>query len=37
MPPIEMDSEAIYEGEWLNGAREGYGTQRWRDGSVYRG
>ena len=37
MPPIVLNTGATYHGEWLNGAREGQGTQTWRDGSVYIG
>ena len=35
--PTVLTSGAIYEGEWLNGAREGYGKQDWPDGSQYEG
>lgn len=26
-------SEATYTGEWKGGFRDGYGTQRWKDGA----
>ena len=28
---------AVYEGEMLNGKRNGYGVQKWPDGAVYEG
>jgi len=36
-PPVNLDSGAIYEGEWLNGVRDGHGKQEWLDGSRYDG
>ena len=36
-PPINLDSGAVYEGEWLNGVRDGQGKQEWLDGSRYEG
>ena len=36
-PPINLDSGAVYEGEWLNGVRDGHGKQEWLDGSRYDG
>ena len=36
-PQIQLDNGAIYEGEWLNGERDGYGVQKWLDGSRYEG
>ena len=35
--PINLDSGAVYEGEWLNGVRDGQGKQEWLDGSRYEG
>lgn len=31
LPPILLENGAIYDGEWLNGKREGKGQQRWID------
>ena len=31
--PYKFKTGAIYEGEWLNGKREGYGVQTWPDGA----
>lgn len=36
-PPYKFKSGAIYEGEWLNGARDGFGTHIWVDGAKYIG
>ena len=36
-PPMHLDSGAVYEGEWLNGVRDGQGKQEWLDGSRYEG
>ena len=35
--PITLESDAVYEGEWLNELRDGQGKQRWPDGSLYEG
>lgn len=35
--PVTLESEAVYEGEWLNELRDGMGKQRWPDGSLYEG
>ena len=35
--PMHLDSGAVYEGEWLNGVRDGQGKQEWLDGSRYEG
>ena len=35
--PVTLTSGATYTGEWLNDMRDGYGEQRWPDGSVYTG
>ena len=35
--PVTLESEAVYEGEWLNGLRDGMGKQKWPDGSLYEG
>jgi hypothetical protein len=37
MTKIELDNGVSYEGEWLNGEREGQGEQIWADGSRYVG
>lgn len=37
MPKIELDNGVSYEGEWLNGQREGQGIQIWADTSKYVG
>ncbi len=37
MARIELDNNISYEGEWLNGRREGNGIQIWADGSRYVG
>jgi len=31
------DSDATYEGEWLNGKKDGYGRQLWKCGDTYNG
>ena len=35
--PTTLESGAVYEGEWLNGQRDGHGKQEWLDGSRYEG
>lgn len=35
--PICLPSGAVYEGEWRNELREGFGRQEWPDGSRYEG
>ena len=35
--PVHLESGAVYEGEWLNGVRDGQGKQEWLDGSRYEG
>jgi hypothetical protein len=37
MQKIDLDNGVSYEGEWLNGQREGQGIQIWADGSKYVG
>lgn len=37
LPPIQLESGAVYEGEWKNGMRDGNGKQKWPDGSIYEG
>ncbi|CAD8163462.1 unnamed protein product [Paramecium pentaurelia] len=37
LPPIQLESGAVYEGEWKNGMRDGFGKQKWPDGSIYEG
>lgn len=37
MPRIELENGISYEGEWLNGLREGQGQQIWSDNSRYEG
>ena len=34
---LKFDNGTIYEGEVLNGKREGYGVCKWEDGSKYEG
>eukprot|EP00913_Durusdinium_trenchii_P009429 g8862.t1 len=36
-PPHEFPNGAIYEGQWVGPAREGYGVQTWPDGACYDG
>ena len=36
-PPITMPTGAVYEGEWRDNKRDGYGIQSWPDGSKYIG
>ena len=36
-PQVCLDNGAVYEGEWLNGERDGMGLQKWLDGSKYEG
>lgn len=35
--PITLPTGAVYEGEWKNEMRDGYGKQEWPDGSRYEG
>jgi len=35
--PVSLESGAVYEGEWLNGMRDGHGKQQWPDSSRYEG
>lgn len=35
--PYQLESGAIYDGQWKHGVRHGKGKQVWRDGSVYEG
>jgi len=37
LPALMLDNGAVYEGEWRNGMRQGYGVQNWPDGSRYEG
>ena len=37
LPPMTLPSGAIFTGQWLNGMKDGYGHQRWPDGSKYEG
>ena len=34
---VTIDSGQVYEGQWLNGLRDGSGTNEWPDGSRYAG
>ena len=34
---VTLKNGAIYTGEWLNGMRDGFGSQKWPDGSRYEG
>ena len=34
---VILQSGAVYTGEWLGEAREGWGKQEWTDGSRYEG
>jgi hypothetical protein len=34
---MTLPSGAIYTGKWLNGMKDGFGMQRWPDGSKYEG
>lgn len=34
---VELDNGITYEGEWLQGMRQGKGKQIWADGSEYEG
>eukprot|EP00439_Symbiodinium_sp_Y106_P026495 s1288_g3.t1 len=36
-PPHELPNGAVYEGQWVGPAREGYGIQKWPDGASYTG
>ena len=36
-PPFTFPNGAVYEGEWFNGLRCGYGVQDWKDGARYEG
>ena len=35
--PVTLKNGSVYEGEWLNGQRDGYGKHQWQDGSCYEG
>lgn len=35
--PYTLKNGATYTGQWLDGMRDGYGTQLWPDGSRYEG
>ena len=35
--PVQLDSGAVYEGEWLNGKRDGKGVLIQMDGSRFEG
>ena len=35
--PYTLKNGATYTGQWLEGMRDGYGTQLWPDGSRYEG
>lgn len=35
--PVTLASGAVYEGEWIDDMRDGYGKQEWPDGSKYEG
>lgn len=37
LPPIHLETGAVYVGQWLNGERDGLGVQSWPDGSRYEG
>lgn len=37
LPPLLLESKAIYTGQWKNCMRDGYGTIQWPDGSHYEG
>lgn len=37
LPPITLENNAVYSGEWKNGMRDGHGVQTWPDGSRYEG
>lgn len=36
-PATQVEKDAIYEGEWLLGKRDGFGRIIWSDGSSYEG
>lgn len=36
-PPFEYASGAVYEGEWINDVRDGFGVLTWSDGTKYAG
>ena len=35
--PVMLESGAVYDGEWLNGMRDGNGKQTWPNGDRYVG
>jgi len=35
--PVTLKNGATYQGQWMNGLRDGYGVQMWPDGSKYEG
>ena len=35
--PIKLDDGSVYEGEWLNGKKDGFGILLLNDGSRYEG
>lgn len=36
-PPFTYKTGAVYEGEWMDGVRDGHGVQNWPDGAKYEG
>ncbi len=37
LKPIEMKNGGVYDGEWLEGMRDGKGKHTWPDKSYYEG
>jgi hypothetical protein len=37
LPSYVFPSGVVYEGEWMNNMRDGYGVQVWPDGAKYTG
>jgi len=36
-PPYKFKSGAVYDGEWIDNMRDGYGVHTWADGARYEG
>lgn len=36
-PAFTYKTGAVYEGEWMDGVRDGHGVQNWPDGAKYQG
>ena len=37
LPPVKVDEQSMYEGEWYQGLRNGFGRALFKDGTLYEG